>query len=84
MRKDCIAYARGSQACQKHGSLQRVPEGVLHSVVKPWPFRGWAMDLIGQIFPFLEVVFLPLSSYGLLHQVDRSSAIENGGVKPYD
>ena len=21
----------------------------LHSIVKPWPFRGWAMDLIGQI-----------------------------------
>ena len=23
----------------------------LHSIVKPWPFRGWAMDLIGKIYP---------------------------------
>ena len=22
-----------------------------HSIVKPWPFRGWAMDLIGKIYP---------------------------------
>ena len=23
----------------------------LHSIVKPWPFREWAMDLIGKIYP---------------------------------
>ena len=23
----------------------------LHSILKPWPFRGWAMDLIGKIYP---------------------------------
>ena len=23
----------------------------VHSIVKPWPFRGWAMDLIGKIYP---------------------------------
>ena len=23
----------------------------LHSIVKPWPFRGWAMNLIGKIYP---------------------------------
>ena len=22
----------------------------LHSIVKPWLFRGWAMDLIGKIY----------------------------------
>ena len=22
----------------------------LHSIVKPWPFRGWAMDLVGKIY----------------------------------
>ena len=26
----------------------------LHSIVKPWPFRGWAMDLIGKIYPALS------------------------------
>ncbi|XP_051144005.1 uncharacterized protein LOC127260334 [Andrographis paniculata] len=23
----------------------------MHAVVKPWPFRGWAMDIIGKIHP---------------------------------
>jgi hypothetical protein len=23
----------------------------LHPIIKPWPFRGWALDFIGQIDP---------------------------------
>ena len=26
-----------------------VPASVLHSIVKPWPFRGWALDVIEEI-----------------------------------
>ena len=22
----------------------------LHSIVKPWPFKGWAMEVIGKIY----------------------------------
>ncbi|XP_073049435.1 uncharacterized protein [Primulina eburnea] len=49
--KDSIKYAKGCQPCQKHGNIQRIPTDELHSVVKPWPFKGWAMDLIGKIYP---------------------------------
>ncbi|XP_073279540.1 uncharacterized protein [Primulina huaijiensis] len=49
--KDCIKYAKGCQPCQKHGNIQRIPPDELHSVVTPWPFKGWAMDLIGKIYP---------------------------------
>ena len=48
---NCVAYARGYEACQMHGPLQRVPTKELHAIVKPWPFMGWAMDLIGKIHP---------------------------------
>lgn len=44
---DCIKYARGCRACQQHGSIQRAPASEIHPIVKPWPFRGWAMDIIG-------------------------------------
>jgi len=27
------------------------PTNPLHPIVKPWPFRGWGMDMIGQINP---------------------------------
>ncbi|KAM1135442.1 hypothetical protein ACFX19_045137 [Malus domestica] len=51
MEKDCKSYARGCEECQRHRPLQHVPSVPLNPVVKPWPFRGWAMDFIGQIYP---------------------------------
>ncbi|CAJ2637725.1 unnamed protein product [Trifolium pratense] len=51
MLKDCIDFAKGCQECQKHAGVQHVPASELHSIIKPWPFRGWALDLIGEIKP---------------------------------
>jgi hypothetical protein len=28
-----------------------VPAAKLHPIIKPWPFRGWGLDFIGQIHP---------------------------------
>ncbi|WJX68619.1 hypothetical protein P8452_52970 [Trifolium repens] len=49
MLKDCIEYAKGCQECQRHSGIQHVPASELHSIVKPWPFRGWAINFIGEI-----------------------------------
>ncbi|XP_075504585.1 uncharacterized protein LOC142542023 [Primulina tabacum] len=38
--KDCIKYSKGCQPCQKHGNIQRILTDELHSVVKPWLFKG--------------------------------------------
>ncbi|KAK2382415.1 hypothetical protein QL285_069951 [Trifolium repens] len=51
MLKYCIEYAKGCQECQRHSGIQHVPASELHSIIKPWPFRGWALDLIGEIKP---------------------------------
>ncbi|XP_073137179.1 uncharacterized protein [Henckelia pumila] len=51
MLKDCIRYSKGCQPYQKHGNIQRVPADEMYAIIKPWPFRGWAMDLIGKIYP---------------------------------
>ncbi|KAI5316920.1 hypothetical protein L3X38_036627 [Prunus dulcis] len=51
MLKDCINYSKGCEACQRHGPIQQAPSVPMNPVVKPWPFRGWAMDLIGKIYP---------------------------------
>ncbi|XP_058192208.1 uncharacterized protein LOC131309616 [Rhododendron vialii] len=51
IRADCIQYAKGCQQCQKHGPIQRIPAHQLQSIIKPWPFRGWAIDMIGEIHP---------------------------------
>ncbi|XP_050229146.1 uncharacterized protein LOC126678287 [Mercurialis annua] len=54
MEQDCIRYAKGCDACQRCGPIQHVPAKELNSIIKPWPFRGWAMDLIGEIYPSLS------------------------------
>ncbi|XP_027343131.1 uncharacterized protein LOC113855699 [Abrus precatorius] len=51
MIKDCFEYAKSCEECQKHGNIQHVPASELHSIIKPWPFRGWALDLVAQIHP---------------------------------
>ncbi|XP_072084653.1 uncharacterized protein [Arachis hypogaea] len=40
MVKDCIDYAKACQECQRHGVVQQIPASELHSIIKPWPFRG--------------------------------------------
>ena len=51
MMKDCINYSKGCEACKRHGPIQQAPSVPMNPVVKPWPFRGCAMDLIGKIYP---------------------------------
>ncbi|XP_050896078.1 uncharacterized protein LOC127102788 [Lathyrus oleraceus] len=51
MLKDCMEFAKGCQECQIHAGIQHAPASELHTIIKPWPFRGWALDLIGEIRP---------------------------------
>jgi hypothetical protein len=51
MMDDCIKYQKGCEACQRFRNIQSAPAGVMNSIVKPWPFRGWGLDFIGQIHP---------------------------------
>lgn len=47
--KDCIEFAKGCQGCQVHSGIQHLPASELYAIVKPWPFRGCALDLVGKI-----------------------------------
>jgi hypothetical protein len=51
MLEDCFKYYKGCQACQRFGKIRIVPVSVMNPIVKPWPFRGWGMDMIGKINP---------------------------------
>jgi len=44
--EDCFKYFKGCQGCQKFGNVQRAPASTMNPIIKPWPFRGWAIDLI--------------------------------------
>jgi hypothetical protein len=49
--KDCFEYYKGCQDCQCSGNIQKSPASVMNLIIKPSPFRGWGIDLIGQNFP---------------------------------
>jgi hypothetical protein len=51
MMDDCIKHQRGCETCQRFGNIQLAPAGVMNSIVKPWPFRGRGLYLIGEIHP---------------------------------
>jgi hypothetical protein len=51
MLQECFEYYRGCEACQKFGKVQIVLASMLHPIVKPWPFRGWDLDFIGEMHP---------------------------------
>nr|ABB47454.1 retrotransposon protein, putative, unclassified [Oryza sativa Japonica Group] len=54
MLEDCFRYYKGCQDCQKFGAIQRAPASAMNHIIKPWSFRGWGMDMIGQINPPLS------------------------------
>jgi hypothetical protein len=51
MMDDCIKHQKGCKACQRFRNIQLAPACVMNSIVKPWPFRGWGLDFIGEIHP---------------------------------
>jgi hypothetical protein len=51
MIDDCVKYQKDCEACQRFMNIQLAPAGVMNSIVKPWPFRGWGLDFIGEIHP---------------------------------
>jgi hypothetical protein len=51
MLEDCFKYYKGCQVCQRFRKIQMVPMLVMNPIIKPWPFRGWGMDMINKINP---------------------------------
>ena len=42
---DCIKYIRMCHRCQVYQNRKNVPPQPLHSLVTPWPFSAWGMDI---------------------------------------
>jgi hypothetical protein len=51
MLNDCFMYYKGCESCQKFGDVQLAPTAILHPIIKPCPFCGWALDFVSQIHP---------------------------------
>jgi hypothetical protein len=51
MMDDCVRFQKGCEVCQRFRNIQLAPVGVMNSIVKSCPFRGWGLDFIGEIHP---------------------------------
>ena len=46
MEADCQDFVKKCIPCQKHGNLIHQKQEQLHSILSPWPFAKWGMDII--------------------------------------
>ena len=44
---DCQDYVKKCKPCQKHGNPIHQKQEQLHSILSPWPFAKWGMDILG-------------------------------------
>ncbi|KAJ9537370.1 hypothetical protein OSB04_030103 [Centaurea solstitialis] len=65
LREDAIMYVQRCDACQKHSGMIHRPSEPLHSVLVPWPFMRWGMDIVGKLppAPGQKVYLLVLTDY---------------------
>ena len=51
MEADCQDFVKKCKPCQKHGNLIHQKQEELHSILSPWPFAKWDMDILGPFSP---------------------------------
>lgn len=51
MEQDAKAYVQKCDKCQHYAPLVHQPIEPLHSVLSPWPFMKWEMDIVGPLPP---------------------------------
>ena len=51
METNCVDYVKSCHDCQAHANLNHVPPSVLYSMISPWPFSVWGIDVIERIAP---------------------------------
>ncbi|XP_024033075.1 uncharacterized protein LOC112095387 [Morus notabilis] len=51
LKKDAFQYARRCDKCERYATIPRAPPKKLTSILSPWPFAKWGIDLIGPLHP---------------------------------
>ncbi|KAI4340810.1 hypothetical protein MLD38_025612 [Melastoma candidum] len=51
MKRNYIEMAKGCRKCQKIGPITRALAMELNPVTQRWPFKSWALDIIGEMRP---------------------------------
>ena len=49
MLKDAIELVRKCRICQEHAKISHLPTEPLTSIISPWPFQQWGLDILGPL-----------------------------------
>lgn len=49
MTREATEFSRRCKSCQKHANINHQPPELLHSVISPWPFMQWGLDIVGPL-----------------------------------
>ncbi|XP_074346209.1 uncharacterized protein LOC141684979 [Apium graveolens] len=49
MRGDAVNFVRACDRCQRFANYSSMPATLLTSMISPWPFAMWGIDLIGEL-----------------------------------
>nr|KYP65903.1 Gypsy retrotransposon integrase-like protein 1 [Cajanus cajan] len=47
LRNDCVNWVQKCDGCQRHAALHHSLAERLHSILSPWPFHKWGIDILG-------------------------------------
>ncbi|GKD75840.1 reverse transcriptase domain-containing protein [Tanacetum coccineum] len=51
MHEDAKKEVQKCNSCQIHAPLLRLPKTLMTSIMAPWPFYQWGMDILGPLSP---------------------------------
>ena len=49
MLKDTTELVRKCKICQEHAKISHLPSEPLTSIISPWPFQQWGLDILGPL-----------------------------------
>ncbi|RDY04814.1 Gypsy retrotransposon integrase-like protein 1, partial [Mucuna pruriens] len=47
IKADCMAYVKRCDTCQRFADNHQAPAEQMHTVMSPWPFHKWGIDILG-------------------------------------
>ncbi|XP_014521800.1 uncharacterized protein LOC106778352 [Vigna radiata var. radiata] len=51
VENDAVEFTRRCIQCQAHANNRHAPPHILHTIVSPWPFAQWGIDIVGPFPP---------------------------------
>ncbi|RDX73388.1 Gypsy retrotransposon integrase-like protein 1, partial [Mucuna pruriens] len=86
MRSDCMSFVKKCDKCQRFAEGHKAPPERLHSIMAPWPFHKWGIDILGP-FPIapgqLKFLIVAVDYFTKWVEADPVATISTERVKRF-